>query len=128
MNKNFRPGWKALLIAGLLGWAYFPTLCELFRAGCTIRNTRTASWYRSFRLFLLYRNRELAAGELSPGPISVTRRSPLALVFGPSPALLYMLPVDALSLVLCLTGVVMVIGGGPIAALELAEPLYFSSS
>src|SRR5215207_3153720 len=31
MNKNLQPTWKALLIGGLLAWAYFPTLRGLFQ-------------------------------------------------------------------------------------------------
>jgi len=113
MDKNLRNGWKALLIAGLLAWAYFPTLGELFSSWMHEPQYSHGIMVPFFSLFLLYRNRHMALGEPQPWPLLGYATLALALGLRVLAGMLYMLPIDAVSLVVCLAGLVMVIGGGP---------------
>lgn len=113
MNKNILPTGKTLLIAALLGWAYFPTLHDLFQKWMTDPQYSHGVLVPLFSLFLLYRNREqvVAVGEPRPMPWLGFTLLFVALGCRAGAALLYFLPLDAFSLVLCLTGLVMVSGG-----------------
>lgn len=113
MNKSIQPNAKALLIAGLLAWAYFPTIGELFQKWMSDPQYSHGILVPVFSLFLLYRNRELAVGEPKPMPWLGYSLLLIALGCRAIAALLFFLPLDAFSLVLCLTGVVMVTGGKP---------------
>jgi exosortase len=114
MNANFRPTWKALLIAGLLGWAYFPSMRELFQKWLSEPQYSHGVLVPLFSLFLLYRNREKWTGETDSWPWLGYSLMLIALGMRAVAALLFFLPLDALSLVLCLTGLVMVTGGKPL--------------
>jgi exosortase len=111
MNKRIQPTGKTLLIAGLLAWAYFPTLCDLFQKWMTDPQYSHGILVPLFSLFLLYRNHEQTAGEPQPLPWLGFSLLVVALGCRAAAALLYFLPLDAFSLVLCLTGLVMVTGG-----------------
>jgi exosortase len=113
MDQRFQPTWKALLIAALLGWAYLPTLRELFAKWMEDPQYSHGVLVPLLSLYLLYRNKDKLTGE--PGSWPWLGYSVLALALGMRivAALLFFLPLDALSLVLCLTGLVMVVGGGP---------------
>jgi exosortase len=113
MDQRFQPTWKALLIAVLLGWAYLPTLRELFAKWMDDPQYSHGVLVPLLSLYLLYRNKDKLTGE--PGSWPWLGYSVLALALGMRivAALLFFLPLDALSLVLCLTGLVMVVGGGP---------------
>jgi exosortase len=113
MNKAFQPTWKTLLLGGMLAWAYFPTLYELFQRWMDDPHYSHGFLVPLFSLFLLYRHRDRASAEVRPWPIFGYVVLGLALAFRAVAAVLFFLPLDALSLVMCLTGLVMVTGGGP---------------
>jgi exosortase len=121
MNANFRPTWKALLIAGMLGWAYWPTVCDLFQKWMSDPQYSHGILVPKFSLYLLYRNREKwlaapagkGAREADSWPWLGYTLMLAALGMRTVAALLFFLPLDALSLVVCLTGLVMVAGGKP---------------
>ena len=113
MIKNFQLSWKALPIAALLAWSYFPTLCDLFQKWMGDPQYSHGILVPLFSLLLLYRNSEKAAEDPAPLPWLGYAFLAFALVCRVIAALLFFLPLDALSLVLCLTGLVMVTGGKP---------------
>lgn len=113
MNKNLQPTWKALLIGGLLAWAYFPTLRGLFQKWMDDPQYSHGILVPLLSAYLLYRNREKMTGDPKPWPWLGYGVLFLALGFRLVAALLFLLPLDAFSLVLCLTGLVMVTGGKP---------------
>lgn len=113
MNKKLQPTWKTFLIAGMLAWAYFPTLHDLFQKWMNEPQYSHGILVPFFSIFLLYRNRENAPSELKPNPLVGYGLLFVALGFRAVAALLFFLPLDAFSIVLCLTGLVMVFGGVP---------------
>jgi exosortase len=114
MNQNIKPTWKSALIAGLLAWAYFPTLRDLFQKWMDDPQYSHGILVPLFSLYLLFRNKEKAVGHVQPWPWLGYGLLFLALAFRAVAALLFFLPLDAFSLVVCLTGLVMVTGGKPI--------------
>ncbi len=119
MNPIFKPSWKTLLIAGLLGWAYFPTARGLFQKWMSDPQYSHGILVPLFALFLLYRNREKMTADRSlrerneSWPWLGYTLLLAALGMRTVAALLFFLPLDAFSLVVCLTGLVMVSGGKP---------------
>ena len=118
MNANFRPTWKALLIAAMLSWAYFPTVRDLFQKWMSDPQYSHGVLVPLFSLYLLYRNREKMTDRSLPErgqswPWLGYTLLFVALSVRAVAALLFFLPLDAFSLVLCLTGLVMVTGGRP---------------
>jgi exosortase len=113
MNKSIQPTWKAALVAGLLAWAYFPTLRELVQKWMSDPQYSHGILVPLFSLYLLYLNREKATGDAQPWPWIGYSLLFIALAFRAVAALLFFLPLDAFSLVVCLTGLVMVAGGRP---------------
>jgi exosortase len=111
MNKSLQPTWKAALIAGLLAWAYLPTLGDLVHCWLHDPQYSHGLLVPLFSLFLLYRNRERASGDPRPSPWLGYSLMFLALCLRALAAVLFLLPLDALSLVLCLTGLVAIAGG-----------------
>lgn len=114
MNSNFRPTWKLLLISGLLAWAYLPTLRDLFQKWMGDPQYSHGILVPVFSLYLLYRNREKWSGASEAWPWLGYGLLFTALGLRTIAALLFFLPLDAFSLVLCLTGLVMVTGGRPL--------------
>ena len=109
MNKNILPVWKSLLIAGLLGWAYFPTLADLFQIWFNEPQYSHGFLVPLFSLALLFRNRENELRCKTSSLVWIRRAPRCAGCRGGS--MLFFLPLDALSLILCLTGLVMITGG-----------------
>lgn len=110
---NFRPTWKTLLLAGVLAWAYFPTLCELFLKWLNESQYSHGFLVPVFAAFLLYRNRDMAAVDSRSRPVLGYALLVVAVGCRVLAALLFFSPLDAFSLVLSLTGFVLVTGGGP---------------
>ena len=57
------------LLAGMLGWAYFPTFQELFQKWSTEPQYSHGFLVPLFSLYLLYRNRNRAVVDPQPWPI-----------------------------------------------------------
>lgn len=114
MNARFQPSLKTLLITGLLAWAYLPTLGELFQKWMSDPQYSHGILVPLFSIFLLYRSRDQAPTESKPMPWLGYSLLAVALTCRVVAALLLFMPLDALSLVLCLTGLVLVTGGGPL--------------
>ena len=111
MNTSFRPNGKSLLIAALLAWAYFPTLRDLCLRWITEPQYSHGIIVPLFSAYLLYYRRDADAGAAGPLTWSGYAVLVVALACRAIAGLLYFLPLDAFSLVLCLTGLVMVVGG-----------------
>jgi exosortase len=114
MNTTFRPTWKTFLIAGLLAWAYYPTLRDLFAKWMDDPQYSHGVLVPLLSAYLLYRNRDRLAGEARPWPWLGYATLFVALGLRAVAALLFFLPLDAFSLVVCLTGLAMVTGGRPV--------------
>jgi exosortase len=114
MNTTFRPTWKTFLIAGLLAWAYYPTLRDLFAKWMDDPQYSHGILVPLLSAYLLYRNRDRLAGEARPWPWLGYATLFIALGLRAVAALLFFLPLDAFSLVVCLTGLAMVTGGRPV--------------
>jgi len=116
MNNRIQPTALALLLGGSLFWAYFPTLRDLVVKWSTEQQYSHGFLVPLFSLYLLYHNREKAHAALKPLPWPWLGYCVLVLALGfrVGAALLYFLPLDALSLVMCLTGLVLVFGGRPL--------------
>jgi exosortase len=113
MNSYFRPTWKAWVIGAMFAWAYLPTIRELFDKWMDDPQYSHGVLVPLLSLYLLYRNKNKLIGEPRPWPWLGYSLLAVALGLRTVAALLFFLPLDAFSLVLCLTGVVMVTGGGP---------------
>jgi exosortase len=114
MNTSFRPTGKSLLIAALLAWAYLPTLSELLRRWTTDPQYSHGLLVPLFSIFLLYYRRTESVSEPRSLLWSGYAVLLVALACRAGAGLLSFLPLDALSLVLCLTGLTMVTGGRPL--------------
>lgn len=114
MNARFRPSARTLLIAALLTWAYLPTIGELFQKWMSDPQYSHGILVPLFSLLLLYRSRDQAPSELKSMPWLGYTLLVVALACRVVAALLFFLPLDAFSLVLCLTGLVLVTGGAPL--------------
>lgn len=111
MKMNVQATCKAVAISSLLAWAYFPTLCELFHKWMTDPQYSHGILVPLFSLFLMYRNRDNAPGDAESWPWLGYAVLFAALGCRAVAALLLFLPLDALSLVICMTGLAMVAGG-----------------
>lgn len=99
------------MVAAMLAWAYFPTLGELFRKWSDEPQYSHGFIVPLFSLFLLHRNQNLIKGDARPMPWLGYGLLALALGFRAVAALLYFTPLDAFSLVVCLTGLTLLAGG-----------------
>jgi exosortase len=97
----------------MLGWAYLPTVRELFQKWMSDPQYSHGILVPFFAIFLLYRNREKWTSETGSWPWLGYTLMLTALGLRVIAALLFFLPLDAFSLVLCLTGLVAVTGGKP---------------
>ncbi len=111
MNKTFQPTGKTFLIAGLLAWAYFPTIADLFQKWMNDPQYSHGILVPIFSLYLLYRNRDQAPNTAEPMLWAGYAVLLVALGCRGLAALLFFLPLDAVSMILCLTGLVLVTGG-----------------
>jgi exosortase len=103
--------WKGGLFLAGLAWAYLPTLTELYEKWMTDPQYSHGILVPLFSLYLVFLNREKASPESRPLPILGYSVILLAIALRGGAALLCFLPLDALSLVLFLTGAVLISGG-----------------
>ena len=114
MNKRIQPTVPALIIGGLLMWGYFPTVRDLVMKWATEPQYSHGFLVPLFSLYLLYRSRERMPTTTAPMPIVGYAILAAALACRAGGAILFFLPLDALSLVLCITGIVFLFGGLPV--------------
>jgi len=109
-----RPPLISWIVAALIGWAYFPTIRDLFQRWMSDPQYSHGILVPVFSLYLLYRNCDRAKEPARPAPWLGYGLLFAALGCRAVAAMLFFLPLDAFSLILCLTGLVLVIGGVPV--------------
>jgi len=133
--RPFSPSPKALAILAVLGWVYWPTLRELFETWTTQPDYSHGLLVPFFSLYLLVKRKALADGA-RPWPIIGLTALVFAIVLRLAGAATSFLPLEGLSLILCLTALVMVAGGRaglerywpPIVFLLFMVPLPYEAS
>ena len=108
-----RRTWTWFIIGGALAWAYFPTMSDLFHKWLKDPQYSHGLLVPPFSLYLLYRNRDKFPESGRPLPWLGSGILVLSLLIRTLAAVLDFLPLDALSLVLCLAGLVVFLGGKP---------------
>ena len=109
---RFLTSWKGILLVALLGWAYLPTLRELVDKWLNDPQYSHGILVPLFSLYLLRRNWDKLPQNPRPWPLAGYAMLSVALACRVLAAALYFTPLDGLSLVLCLTGMVLIAGGG----------------
>jgi exosortase len=104
--------WKGILLLALLSWAYLPTLGDLFHKWINDPQYSHGILVPLFSIYLLRRNWDRLPANPQPWPMIGYAVLLLAVACRAIAGALYFMPLDGLSLVLCLTGMVIVLGGG----------------
>src|SRR5262249_1311467 len=108
----FRLTWKALLLSTLFTWAYLPTLRELLDKWLNDPQYSHGILVPLLAAYLLWNSKHFTPTEARPWPWVGFGVLLLALACRAVAAALFFLTLDGLSLLLCLTGIVLTLGGG----------------
>ena len=111
MSKQLLPGWKGWILIGFLGWSYLPTLVELYQKWMNDPQYSHGILVPLFSLYLLFQNQSKAVENPQRWPFLGYLVLILAVACRGIAALLCFLPLDAVSLLLCITGMVLLSGG-----------------
>jgi exosortase len=111
ITKEFTPSWKTFLLIGLFGWAYLPTLGELFDKWMNDPQYSHGILVPLFSVYLLFRQSNKFPQNPTPWPVLGFTVLAIALLLRGLAALLIFLTLDAFSMVLCITGILLVLGG-----------------
>ena len=107
-----------------LAWAYWPTLRELFDVWVTSPDYSHGPLVPLFALYLLVKRKSLPTGEPRPWPVVGFAVLAFALVLRLLGSATSFLPLEGVSLVLCL-GALTVLAGGRAALVRFWPPLVF---
>jgi exosortase len=111
MSQSLVPSGKGVLFICGLGWAFLPTLGELFDKWMNDPQYSHGILVPLFSLYLLLQYQGRAVENPRPTPVLGYAVIVAAVVCRGAAALLCFLPLDALSLVLFVTGAVLISGG-----------------
>lgn len=102
---------KVVALIGVLGWVYYPTLLELFDTWTTNPEYSHGLLVPFFAAYLWFRTKSTANEVASPSPVVGFAMLAFAILLRLAGAATSFLPVEGLSLVLCLLALVMLVGG-----------------
>jgi exosortase len=134
VTRSLIPSPKAALVLAALGWVYWPTIRELFETWTNSPEYSHGLLVPFFALFLLAKSRTDATGK--PWPILGFIGLTLAIFLRFAGAATSFLPLEGLSLILCLTALVVIAGGAgglrrfwmPLVFLVFMVPLPYEAS
>ncbi len=109
MSPSVSP--KAVAILGVLGWVYWPTLRELFDSWTSNPEYSHGLLVPFFAAYLLFKRKPIADTESQPWPVAGFAVLVFAIAMRLAGAATSFLPLEGLSLIICLTALAMLAGG-----------------
>jgi exosortase len=111
LTPSALPSPKALLVLGVLGWAYWPTFAELYDTWTTHPEYSHGLLVPLFALYLLVKRKPAVTPEAKPWPLVGFGVLLLAIAMRLGGSATSFLPLEGLSFVLCLAALTMLSGG-----------------
>jgi exosortase len=115
---------RAAIALAVLGWAFWPTLCELFDTWVTQPDYSHGPLVPLFALYLLARRKPVAGAAPRPWPILGFAVLTFAILLRLAGSATSFLPLEGVAFVLCLTGLA-ALAGGRAALARFWPPLVF---
>ena len=136
MTPSALPSPKALVILGVLGWVYWPTFAELYDTWTTHPEYSHGLLVPVFALYLLFKRKSVVTAQPKPWPVVGFGVLTLAIAMRLAGSATSFLPLEGLSLVLCLVALATLAGGRaglsrfwpPVVFLVFMIPLPYEAS
>lgn len=136
MSRSTSPALKIAAMLGIVGYVYWPTCHELYETWTSNPEYSHGLLVPVFALYLLLRRRSKVVTEARPWPIIGFTSLAFAILIQLAGAATSFLPLEGLSLVLCLTALLTIVGGRvglsrywpPIVFLLFMVPLPYEAS